>query len=170
MGASTGNGYEPNPLADAIIKLQPKINRSSAERLSKAIREVYADGSCTVPWQLVVSIAFHESTFRTDAVNTESEDYGLMQISKGNIKRLSLDRTRLMKDPTYSLKVACSLITFNQAKYSKRVPYWLGMYRSGNALWSYKIRLNAMAYNDMIRRTAAKIGYRGKVRNLARIR
>lgn len=168
LGASTGSGYEPNPLVDAIVKLQPKIHKAEAEKIAKAIRDVYADGTCTVPWQLVISIAFHESTFRMSAVNTKTMDYGMMQISKDNITRLSLDRLRLMKDPTYSLKVACRIISFNQQKYSKRISYWLGMYRSGNALWKENIRKNAQSYDRMVRQTAAKIGYKGSTREIAR--
>lgn len=170
LAAPIGNGYEPNPIADAIVKLQPKIKKAEAELIAKAIKDVYADGSCTIPWPLVVSIAFHESTFRVSAVNKKSQDFGFMQISKDNIARMNLDKARLMRDYRYSLRVACKILSYNQGKYSHKVKYWLGMYRSGNALWKENIRKNAMDYDRMVRETAQKLGYRGPSRNIAKVR
>lgn len=157
--ARTGKGYEHSKLVDSILILQPRLPVSEANKIASAIKSVYTDGTCTIPWQLVVSIAFHESTFRISAVNKKSMDYGMMQISKNNVKRFGLSKDRLMRDYAYGLRVACHLITYNQSKYAGKIPYWVGIYRSGTALWKENIKKNAIQYDRMIRRTAAKIGY-----------
>lgn len=165
---SISSGSEVSHIKQAILTLHPKAKQAEVDRIAQAIKKVYADGTCTVPWPLVLSIAFHESTFRLAAVNNKSKDYGFMQISKDNIKRLRLDKQRLMQDYEYSLRIACKILTYNQATYSKKVSYWLGMYRSGNALWKENIRKNAISYDTMIRRTASTIGYKPHARTIAK--
>lgn len=160
LAAFTVSASELSVISDAVIKLHPRIKRSQADKIATAVKEVYEDGTCTIPWQLVVSIAFHESSFRVNAVNKKTADYGFMQISKANVTRLGLDKRRLMVGYNYSLRAACKIISYNQSTYSHKVTYWLGMYRSGNALWKDNIKKNAIQYDSMIRNTAYKIGYR----------
>lgn len=170
LAGYTVNGYEPDPVITAIVKLQPNLSRTEVLRISSALRSVYEDGTCSIPWQLVLSIAFHESSLRITAINSKSKDYGFMQISKNNIDKMSLNKIRLMSDYKYSLRVACKILSYNQSRYSHKVFYWLGLYRSGNALWKQNIRANAISYDKMVRSTAYKIGYRYNNRQIARAR
>ena len=82
-----------------------------------------------------------------------------MQISKCNIEKRNLDIDRLLTDELYGLRIACEILSYNRNAYSDKFSFWLGFYRSGNAYWKEKIRNNAVAYDRLIRKTAATIGY-----------
>lgn len=145
-------------IASNVKRLQPRLTPNQVERISTALRAV--SGQCGMPWQLLLSLAFHESSLRTGAVNVGTKDHGLTQINDKTILTLRLDRNRLMVDERYALSAACKVLSENRAKYEGRFEYWLGMYRSGTAWWKVSVRLNAIRYDRMIRRTAAQMGYR----------
>lgn len=139
----------------AIRQLQPNIDHRQVERVAHAV----ATTRCVVPWQIVLSIAFHESSLRMGAVNASSHDHGLMQINEKTAHRLGLSRERVSGDAKYAVASACSILADNKRRYSDKVPYWIGIYRSGTALHKQQIRNNARRYDALIRRTASHIGY-----------
>lgn len=108
---------------------------------------------------MLLSIAFNESSLNQAATNGTTKDYGLMQINQKTILRYGLDESRLMKDMVYSLRAACRILRDNHDKYGDRYVYWIGIYRSGTALWREEIRRNAESYDRIIRRTAKRIGF-----------
>ncbi len=159
--ASTGQGSDktPDPAYEAIRKLQPRLSQSQAKALAKDFVVVSHERSCQIPWQILVSIAYNESSLGIHTVNLSSKDYGIMQINRNNILHYGLSQDRLMRDVAYSIRFACKLIKENKTRYSSNRPYWLGVYRSGTALWRDAIVDNAIRYDRIIRNTARKIGF-----------
>lgn len=147
----------PAPAYHAITKLQPGLTVARAERLARTFTHVAVD--CGIDWRLLVSIAYHESSLGIQLVNARTRDYGIMQVNQKNVLRYSLSQDRLMKDAAYSIRFACGLLKDNRARYGSKYPYWLGIYRSGTALWKNDIRDNAQRYDRIIRRTARSLGY-----------
>lgn len=55
-----------------------------------------------VPANIVLAIAFVESSYRLNAVNKHSEDYGIMQVNKWHVTKSKLNVNRLLTDLDYS--------------------------------------------------------------------
>ncbi len=83
-----------------------------------------------------------------------------MQINKKTSMLYGLSQDRILRDDAYSLDAACKILNENRSQYGRKIPYWLGIYRSGTRLTETRIRENAKQYDRMIRLTAARIGYR----------
>lgn len=149
-----------DPTYLAIKKLQPSLTPAEVKLLTNAFRAVSADKACGMPWEILVSIAYHESSLISKKFNPRSKDYGLMQINAKNVLRYGLSQDKLMKDAQYSIRFACRLLKDNKDRYGQKVHYWLGIYRSGTALWKASIQQNAKSYDRIIRTTAQKIGYK----------
>jgi len=91
--------------------------------------------------------------------NLKSYDYGIMQINERTIKRLRLDPVRVRRDTSYAVQSACRIVRANYELYA-HLPYWIGIYRSGTALWKPSIVRNAQSYSRIILTTAEQLGYR----------
>lgn len=143
----------------SIKKLQPKLADTQAHNLAYTFTRVSMEPECQIPWQILVSIAYNESSLVTSSYNPKTKDYGIMQVNERNILRYGLSHDKVMKDTSYAVRFACFLVKENKTKFSDKHDYWLGIYRSGTALWKTKIKENAIRYNKMIRKTARSIGY-----------
>lgn len=161
LAASTGQGsaQTPEPALTAIRKLQPRLDVSRAEKLARVFYAVSTQADCGIPWEILISISFNESSLGMHNYNARSKDFGLMQINKRNALRYGLSQDRLMKDAAYSIKFACKILRDNRTRYSAKHPYWLGLYRSGTAIWKDNIVQNAKRYDSIVRKTASSIGY-----------
>lgn len=158
--ASAQTSYKPQ--YDAIKKLHPKLNPVTTKRVALALAYVHVDPTCTIPWQILLSIAFHESSLRLDVMglkNPSTKDYGLMQINEQNVKALNLNKIKLLSDPVYSIQVACKILMDARKAHSRTYPFWLGAYRAGYKLSKEKTRQSAESYDRIIRITAKEIGY-----------
>jgi hypothetical protein len=151
--------YRPESPSLAIRRLQPAISKVRAEYLAKVFVRVSQRLDCQIPWQILVSIAFHESSIGLYTENEKSFDYGIMQINERTIRRLKLDFARVRKDSLYSITASCRIVRSNYEAYA-HLPYWIGIYRSGTALWKPSIVRNAESYSRIILSTAEKLGYR----------
>lgn len=166
VAAQAGN-MDYDPIYEATRYLQPALTRRDAEDLASALNDVVDDPNCEIPWQILLSIAFNESSLIKNKIGKmvdkkgrlRNVDFGLMQINRRNILKMGLDRTRLLKDEAYSFHAACDILTANRMSYSKKYYYWIGIYRSGTRLSKEKIVKNAKSYNRMILRTVRRIGY-----------
>lgn len=141
----------------AVEQLQPGLPQGRSEVVAQAIAANLKTGECGVPWPILVSIAYHESRFGLHPYNAVSKDYGLMQINNKQVLRLGLVHAKVMTDATYSVRAACKILGANKARYGKKLTYWLGIYRSGTALWRDEIRDNAIRYDTLIRGTARSL-------------
>ena len=152
-----------NPVDEIVAVLQRMPH--DTRRVSHADLEVIADaiyrvsrGSQLISWQILVSIAHKESAFHKGAIGP-TKDVGLMQISPRNIKRMGLDRKRLLTDPEYSLEVALELLEYNKTRFH-RYPFWIGIYQVGTRIHDPHRRLMAKNYHRSIQKrlkTIAKI-------------
>lgn len=152
--SATTGVLPPRMAVEAVRRLQPALTPPEASKLVRAA--IKASESCPVSWKVLVAIAFHESSLKSASVNSGSQDYGLVQINSKNFSRFRINKARVMTDPTYAFQAACKILAHNYENYSD-YPYWLGIYRSGTALWKRDIRDNAKRYDRIIRRTAATL-------------
>jgi hypothetical protein len=158
--ASTGQGSDSLPeFKDTLRKLQPRLTKTQSKRLESIFRKVANEESCGIQWQILASIAFNESSLGFNTVNERTKDYGLMQINERTITRLALNKDKVMRDTTYAVRAACKVLRHNKDRYAEKLTYWVGIYRSGTALWKESIRDNAKRYNRIILATAETIGY-----------
>lgn len=79
---------------------------------------------------IFAAILAQESGFRTDAVNSVSQDYGIGQINVRNIKSLKLDQSRLLKDRQYALNESGKLLARIRKTYGKE-KFWFCRYNVG---------------------------------------
>lgn len=161
----TATASEHSHIASAIERLQPALTDEDADRLALALEAVTEDAFCEISWQILLSVAFKESSLYRSAVGKSKNhkhniDFGLMQINKKNILRMGLDKDKLLKDEEYSLSVACSLLTDAKHRYSQNFKYWLGIYHSGTALWQANTKADAQEYHSKIMIIAKRIGYK----------
>lgn len=157
LSADRVTGSPADPIRDAISLLQPRLSARVVSEIADVIRTQSKEFG--VAWQLLVSIAYNESSLGLHTVNATTQDYGLMQINIRNIRRLGYTARQVLNDRKIGVRIACKLIAENRKKYANRFPFWLGIYRSGTNLKEKRIRASAKSYDGMIRRTAALIGY-----------
>ncbi len=159
--ASNNELTERQRIAAAVSMLQPSLAPIQADAIGLALTRVSDEESCGVPWQVLLSIAYQESSLRKSAIgrlNPSTRDYGLMQINAGNVRRLGLDRRRLMTDLAYNLRAGCHILREMRDAHGDR-DYWVGLYRAGTRLnRPVTIRI-AMAYHHKIMTRAARLGY-----------
>lgn len=146
----------------AVKTLQPRLTDLQAKRMTKALLAVQKAG-CVVTWQVLLSIAYTESSLRRDAVgqlNPRTKDYGLMQINAKTAERLGLDKARLMADERYAFAAGCMVLKGMKEKYANRHPYWIGLYRAGTAVSSPTTVRIAKTYHGLIMARATRLGHR----------
>ncbi len=152
--------YRPDTAGAGLQRLQPALSRAKAGRLAGIFQVTSARADCQIPWEILGSIAFHESSLGLHTENTRSGDHSLMQINVRTIRRLRLDEARLKRDVSYAVQVSCRVLRSNRDAYADHRPYWLGVYRSGTRFSNPAIIRNARSYSRMILSTAATLGYR----------
>lgn len=74
---------------------------------------------CHINTNLLMSIIMVESSFRTDAHNELSSDFGLMQINKFHVRKLKLDKELLRSSVSYNIGVGCNVLGWFLERYSK---------------------------------------------------
>lgn len=139
-------------LEKLISILNPKLPNSEIKSIASGLTALARDNSCEVPLLVVLSIAYKESGLDRHAYNQDTKDHGIMQINEKTIQRLQIDKKRLTKDVYYSFKVGCYLLTENKQKYSKRRPYWLGIYNAGTRLTDSRIVDKAKKYDISLKK------------------
>lgn len=98
-----------------IIEIKPAINREYACQLSSSIRK--HSKAYKIPSQVMIGIAATESSFRLGAVNSRSNDYGVFQVNKYNIKAYKLDKFRLLNDLDYSVESGFKIFNWFYKRY-----------------------------------------------------
>lgn len=153
----------PKSVYKAITALQPGLRPLEANRLAKALVKVSKRKDCGLPWKVLLSVAFNESSLRKSAIGrtTKSTDKGLMQISHNTALLYHLDEDRLLNDEEYNLTAGCRVLKDIKDRFNKKTPYWLGMYRSGTSLRNVKSLQSAKSYYRMVMRTVNKISLVG---------
>lgn len=71
-----------------------------------------------VPAVILQAIAFVESSYVLNAVNKQSNDYGLMQINVYNIKHYGFDKKRLLTDLHYSVNAGAQVFRWFYRRYN----------------------------------------------------
>lgn len=94
-----------------------KAKNSSVDSIKIASALLRASESTKIPWRILASIAFIESSFKVDAVNKLSNDYGLMQINQYNINAYGFDKKRLLNDLNYSAMAGATVFNWFYRRY-----------------------------------------------------
>lgn len=105
-------------LVDQILLNSSGIEEIEARLIADAIVKV--SGKYRVPGNVISSIAFVESSYKLDAVNKASNDYGIMQVNDWNVKALKLDKARLLTDLEYSLDAGVQILAWFVKRYPLR--------------------------------------------------
>lgn len=85
---------------DHIVRLNPHLPIMRVSKIARAIQ--IASKAYHLPPDLLVALIMTESSFQLNAINNNI-DYGLFQINIYNIKRLKLDKQKLLTDINYSV-------------------------------------------------------------------
>ena len=70
-----------------------------------------------VPLNVVLAIAWVESSYNINATNKRSNDYGIMQVNEWHIKRSKLDKIKLLTDYYYSFEQGVKIFKWFYDKY-----------------------------------------------------
>lgn len=100
---------------DQIYSNAPSLPASYAQKLINAASN--ASMKHSVPIRFILAIAFIESSYRLNAYNPKSNDFGLMQINKWHVKRSKLDKTRLLTDMYYNMDHGARIFSWFYRKY-----------------------------------------------------
>ena len=98
----TNQAAQARSTYEQILDNKPSIDRTYALKLSIIIDSI-AD-KYKIPANAIASIAMVESSYKLNAINRHSNDFGIMQINSYNIKAYKLDRDRLLTDLNYSVE------------------------------------------------------------------
>ena len=79
--------------------------------------------------RLIAAILMQESNYKLDAVNKYSADYGIAQINKQTMRKLKLNKKRLLSDLDYSVSAGVQVLA-SFKKYSTKDFKWWGRYHN----------------------------------------
>ena len=117
-----------------IIKIREGIKPPYANLIAKHI--VKASRVYNVESRLLAAIFMVESNFRLHAVRKDRRkrptDYGIGQIHISNIRRLGLDKKRLLYDLEYSIMVSAMVLAEIKKRKGKREKYYWVRYNCGS--------------------------------------
>lgn len=114
-------------ITSTIQQLSPHIDNNTA-RLYGIIIEKYSL-EYGIDWRIAVAIFQQESSFRLDAVNYKSADFGIGQLSwKWHIKPKELDLQRLLNDPDYAIHQTFKILANLKQSYNTGSKGWLVWY------------------------------------------
>lgn len=85
-----------------ILSNQPSVSIEHAAKVYDAAAKysrVYG-----VPVNLILAIMNVESSYKLNAVNAASDDYGIMQVNEYHVRKSKLNKQRLLTDLDYSVK------------------------------------------------------------------
>ena len=115
IGLFAEEDTEVSLLTSHILSNRASLPVIKASEIAKVILEVSA--KYKVPAFLVSAIANVESSYRLNAVNKGSSDYGIMQVNAWNVRKLKLDKARLLTDLKYSVDAGVSILAWFVKKY-----------------------------------------------------
>ena len=137
--------HKRNKVCHKIMKLNPKMDKKEAYKLSNILFKASRKYSLDV--NLLVSIAFQESTFNNNAVRkvkgltlnketTQYEttsvgaDFCMMQIHMSNIQRMELDVHKLLSSPKYCIEAGAKILSRYHKKYKTQDKIWWTFYNA----------------------------------------
>jgi len=138
----------PDFLADAS-KLKTEPSSTAEAQLIQLTHKIAVQHNINP--KLFEAIIRQESSFRVNAINLRSQDYGLGQINIRNIRSLGLDKHRLTTDPTYNLTHSALILQRIQRLYAHEDQWWC-RYNVGYGSLSSKRIKRCMHYAAMVKR------------------
>lgn len=97
-------------LESLILSNSPKLDKVFAAELAESI---YKHGlHYGVSPNVIASIAFIESSYRLNAVNAGSNDYGIMQVNAWNVRAYNLNKEKLLTDLNYSVESGVMILSW----------------------------------------------------------
>lgn len=100
---------------EQIMSNNPNMDRLYAKQIA-AIVQKYGK-QYKVSTEAFIAIMMVESTYKLDAFNKSTQDYGIAQISKRNVEELKLSKKKLMSDLDYSIKWGMHVYTWFYIRY-----------------------------------------------------
>ena len=101
---------------DQISRLNDRLTYRYVKKLSESFCKHAIDRG--LPPSVLVAIAKVESDFKPDAVNNASNDYGIMQINKYNIRAYKMDIEKLITDFDYGIEAGARVYSWFYYKYT----------------------------------------------------
>ena len=113
-----------------IKRNNPKLNNKYVSQLTVAI---YSSArKYNLSPRLLAAIMGLESNYNLMAYNSKTDDLGLMQINRYNIKAYKFDAKRLMTDIQYSVDAGAKILSWFAKTYRKKEPnIWMSRYNVG---------------------------------------
>ena len=96
----------------------------------------YYSGKHKVPANVITAIFMVESSYRLNAMNRRSDDFGIGQVNKWHIKHSKLNKSRLLYDLNYSVEQ--SIVVFR---------WFYNTYPLDRAIMSYNAGTNPKIVN-----------------------
>lgn len=106
-----------DPQFNQIRKNHPTLEESYAKRVSCYSR--YVCSKYNIDCKAFIAIMMAESSYRLDAYNTLSKDYGICQVNKFNIKAYGFSKHRLMTDLKYSIEAGAKVFAWFSSRYER---------------------------------------------------
>ena len=135
LTTGTSSAFEIDYKDLAIVKqqvLKYSSLRSGKSAAKLAYKIVRVSSKYNLDPILFSAIIATESNYRVDAVNERTKDYGLTQISIGNVKAYKLSIKKLLTDVNYGLDAGAKILSWFKVKYAIKEPkFWFCRYNVG---------------------------------------
>jgi hypothetical protein len=139
--------YKKNTICQKLVTLRPRMDHKEAYKLSNHFHKIAKKYSLNP--NLVISIAFQESSFKLDTVrkiiglvyNEEKQnfkelrvgsDFCMMQINTKNIRKMKLNVKKLLSDPAYCIEAGAKILATYKTLHSKKDKKWWTFYNAIN--------------------------------------
>ena len=141
--------------ASTVYKIQwlnPNVSYSNSVKIANAALK--CEKKSGVGINTILGLIYTESSFKINAYNEYSNDYGLTQVNHWHVRRSGLDKERLLRDVDYNVKHGCGILTYFKNRYgqSENKNEFLARFNCGTRKGCYKWK-PVKRYVAKIRRT-----------------
>ena len=110
-----------------IVANHPRLGIEYAGKVVAAASK--ASEEFNIPLNIVLAIAYVESSYKLNAVNEVSNDYGIMQVNDWHVKKSRLSKIKLMSDLDYSFYHGVRIFSWFYQRYPLDIA--IGRYNCG---------------------------------------
>ena len=100
-----------------IVKNSSRFIKDPEGRRKLAVSFLSAEIKYGIPANILQAIAFVESSYYLNAVNSRSKDYGLMQVNRFNIRAYGFNKKKLLTNLDYSVKAGTKVFKWFYDRY-----------------------------------------------------
>jgi len=111
-----------------IVRNKPNIDTNKAINIAKIVNKIRS--KYNLPREVLPAILMQESSYRVEAINRVTHDYGMSQINRRTIQAFRFNTVKLTTDTEYSIEAAAIILQDLKKRYGNKEKTWFTRYNT----------------------------------------